>query len=438
MDELMQFLKKMIWSLVVGVIIAMMVTSSFAADLPKTISLNFDRVPVVQFIEATYKNILSEQYVIDSRLVDFPGKVTIQVKDLETSNLKPFLSDLLKSNGILIDVKDNITYFVPYVPGSEQKQVLSSQNVSIPGVSGVPGHLPGVFSPGQNSAFNSLSSASNFEIYKPVYRSVDQLQVIANGLLGTTYKGTEFVILAGSEKRVEMVRTLLEQYDSRPAEVLVRAVVYEFTSTDADSVNVSGALSVLAGKLNISIGASNILQNAISFKNTSLTAVVSAVAGDSRFNLVSSPTIRVLHGVRARLTVGSESPVLDSVQMDKNGNAVQSVTYRPSGVILDIQPLIMADRIELDLNQEVSSFTTTQTSTINSPTLLKRSLKTTVGVDPGELIVLGGLDEDKSNASRNGLIFMPEWLRFRAHDASKTQILMVLEVQRLERVVKPL
>lgn len=435
---MMDDLKQMVWAALLALIVACLMSfPSYAAELPKTISLTFDRVPVVQFIEATYKNILGEQYVIDSRLVDFPGKVTIQVRDLDTANLKPFLVNLLQSNGIAVESREGVSYFVPYVPAPEQKAPL-------PPVSGLSGPFPvggGVtpllMQPGFNQApGNAIAGASFVELYRPRFRSVDQLQVVANGLLGTQYKDTEAVIMAGTETRVGMVRKLLEQYDSRPAEVLVRAVVYEFTNTDNDSVNVSGALSALAGKLNISIGAANVLQNSISFKNTTLSAVVSAVAGDSRFNLVSSPTVRVRHGVRARLTVGSESPILDSVQLDKNGNAIQSVTYRPAGVILDIQPSIMGERIELDLNQEVSSFTTTQTSTINSPTLLKRSLHTVVGVDPGELIALGGLDEDKSNGSSSGLIFLPSWLRFRANDASKTQILMVLEVQRLD--VKPL
>lgn len=48
------------------------------------------------------------------------------------------------------------------------------------------------------------------------------------------------------------------------------------------------------------------------------------------------------------------------------------------------------------VDQQISDFASTRSGVNNSPTLTKRSLITTVSTRDGELIVLGGLTQDKS------------------------------------------
>ena len=402
-----------------------------ANKLPPTISFNYDRVPVVQFIEVTYKSLLGQQYVIDPQLVDDASKITMQVKDLDTQKLPAFLESMLFSAGISVQMKDGITYFIPSAKLNQSKPAqinlvnqipnVQTSNISIP---------PEIKQELQN--FNEVKEiAKESEIYFPKFRAVNQLQEIANNLLGTQFKDTESVFLVGTQKRIESVKKLLEQYDSVPGEVIVKARVYEFTDTLSDGFNAGGAITALLTKLNVTGGSLAAMQNLASIKSATLQSVVSAVAGDSRFNLVSSPTIRVKHGESARLTIGSETPVLSSIQTDKNGNPIQSIIYRPSGVILDLKPMIMTDRIELDVNQEVSSFTKTNTSGIDSPTLLKRALHSVIGVQSGDLVMLGGFDEDKGTDSKSGLSFLPDFFKTKSNDKSKTQILLVMEVKKL-------
>lgn len=402
-----------------------------ANKLPPTISFNYDRVSVVQFIEVTYKSLLGQQYVIDPQLVDDSSKITMQVKDLQTEKLPSFLESMLLSAGITVQMKDGITYFIP-----SSKLASSKQNQTIPTTlnsNNLPPSLP--ISIDHKTVFEQVNEQPEMinktEIYSPKYRSVNQLQDIANNLMGTQFKDTESVFLVGTQKKIESVKKLLEQYDAVPGEVLVRARVYEFTDTFSDGFNAGGAITSLLSKLNVSGGSLAAMQNLASIKSATLQSVVSAVSGDSRFNLVSSPTIRVKHGESARLTIGSETPVLSSIQSDKNGNPIQSIIYRQSGVILDLKPMIMMNRIELDVNQEVSSFTKTNTSGIDSPTLLKRSLHSVIGVDSGDLVMLGGFDEDKGGDSKSGLSFLPDFFKTKSLDKSKTQILLVMEVKKL-------
>jgi general secretion pathway protein D len=78
------------------------------------------------------------------------------------------------------------------------------------------------------------------------------------------------------------------------------------------------------------------------------------------------------------------------------------VSYRDTGVILSITPRIHeGGRVFLKVEQEVSSVGSTTTSTINSPTIKQRRVKTMVQVKDGEALALGGLIQDQVNDTRN-------------------------------------
>jgi hypothetical protein len=87
--------------------------------------------------------------------------------------------------------------------------------------------------------------------------------------------------------------------------------------------------------------------------------------------------------------------------------------------------------IELSINQQLSDFVKTTTGVNNSPTLTKRGLKTKVGMQDGDVIVLGGLTENKTSRSRDGLSFLPEFLHTQNHEDTGAEILLVLQVERL-------
>lgn len=124
-------------------------------------------------------------------------------------------------------------------------------------------------------------------------------------------------------------------------------------------------------------------------------------------------------------------PVLGNVQLDKNGNPVQSVEYRPSGVILDITPEIRDEVIDLVINQQLSNFIPTTTGVNNSPTLIKREISTQVGAGPDDVIILGGLKEEKNSTDQSGFPFLPRFLWSKGVQNDTTEILLVLNVKRI-------
>ena len=85
----------------------------------------------------------------------------------------------------------------------------------------------------------------------------------------------------------------------------------------------------------------------------------------------------------------------------------------------------------MDIEQQISNFVRTETGVNDSPTLTKRELKTTVGMQNGDVIILGGLSENKDAANRDGPVFLPKFMHTRGHEKSNSEILLVLQVEKI-------
>lgn len=86
--------------------------------------------------------------------------------------------------------------------------------------------------------------------------------------------------------------------------------------------------------------------------------------------------------------------------------------------------------IDLSISQQLSNFVPTQNGVNNSPTLLKREVKTGLLARSGEVIVLGGLISQQTNQDEGKLFgFIPI---SQASGEDKSEILVVLEVRRVE------
>jgi general secretion pathway protein D len=84
--------------------------------------------------------------------------------------------------------------------------------------------------------------------------------------------------------------------------------------------------------------------------------------------------------------------------------------YVDTGVVLSVRPHINSGGlVTLEISQEVSDVQDGVTTTgLNSPTINKRSAQTTVAVQSGDTMVLGGLIKDDKNAGSSGLPFLSD------------------------------
>ena len=87
--------------------------------------------------------------------------------------------------------------------------------------------------------------------------------------------------------------------------------------------------------------------------------------------------------------------------------------------------------IDVHVSQQISDFIRTDTGVNTSPTLNTREIVTDISVEDGDLILLGGLTTNKDTNSRAGLSLFPRFLDGHAKTHLKTEILLVLHVQKI-------
>jgi len=123
-------------------------------------------------------------------------------------------------------------------------------------------------------------------------------------------------------------------------------------------------------------------------------AVVQAVSTDTNSNVLATPHLTTMDNEEAFFIVGQEVPIITgSTTGSNNANPFQSVDRKEIGIKLKVTPQINeGDAVQLTIEQEVSSLSG---ATSVDVLINKREIKTSVIVDDGGTIVLGGLiDED--------------------------------------------
>ena len=156
-----------------------------------------------------------------------------------------------------------------------------------------------------------------------------------------------------------------------------------------------------------------------------VSAVLSALASNTKVNVLSSPHIMVTDNQLAKINVGSSVPVQGQSTLTGTGAGAAittSVSYVDTGVVLSVRPHINSGGlVTLEINQEVSEVQDgVTTSGLNSPTINKRSAQTIVAVQSGDTMVLAGLIKDDKNNVSSGLPLLSEIPIFGALFGAKT------------------
>ena len=80
------------------------------------------------------------------------------------------------------------------------------------------------------------------------------------------------------------------------------------------------------------------------------------------------------------------------------------IQYRDTGVLLEVTPRVNpGGMVMLEITQDVNDVDNTTTSTIDSPTIIQRRITTSVAVQSGETVVLGGLIRNNESQSESGI-----------------------------------
>ncbi|NAW69802.1 type II secretion system secretin GspD [Vibrio sp. V27_P1S3P104] len=131
------------------------------------------------------------------------------------------------------------------------------------------------------------------------------------------------------------------------------------------------------------------------------TALISAVSSTSSTNILSSPSITVMDNGEASFIVGEEVPVLTgSTAGSNNDNPFQTVERKEVGIKLKVVPQVNeGDSVQLSIEQEVSNVLGANGAV--DVRFAKRQLNTSVMVQDGQMLVLGGLIDERTAESES-------------------------------------
>jgi general secretion pathway protein D len=163
-----------------------------------------------------------------------------------------------------------------------------------------------------------------------------------------------------------------------------------FSSAGANNlINVAGSRSV---------GSGAVLGFGGTVGGRQFVGLLDALAGDGATNILSTPTLVTMDNEEAEIVVGQNIPLITGSTTSTNGgtsNPFQTIQRQDVGLTLKVKPQINeGTTVRLDISQESSSLAESNAGAADLITN-KRSITTSVMVEDGDVLVLGGLIEDK-------------------------------------------
>lgn len=236
------------------------------------------------------------------------------------------------------------------------------------------------------------------------------------------------LVITAPADTMRSLRSVVRQLDVRRAQVLVEAIIAEISVDKTRQLGVQWLLDGTPGSggtigtTNFSAGKSSILDAASALKQgnvpnvgdglsigigrfnkagISYGALIQALANDANSNILSTPSLMTLDNQEAEIVVGQTVPFVTG-QYTNTGtttnsvNPFQTIQREDVGLTLKVTPQINeGDAVKLDIEQIVSSLSPTSTPGAADLITNKRSIKTTVMVEDGHTVVLGGLIDDQ-------------------------------------------
>ncbi|MDO9474987.1 MAG: type II secretion system secretin GspD [Caulobacter sp.] len=263
------------------------------------------------------------------------------------------------------------------------------------------------------------------------------------------YPGANALIISAPPDTQRMLAEVITKLDVRREQVLVEAIVVEVSDNAARELgvqfilgggkgdvpfavtnysntapNILALAGAVAGEKNLPedsatlaalrdaavsslLGANGLLTGGVGqLENGAIFGViVNAVRRDSGSRLLSTPSVLTLDNEEATFLVGQEVPITTGeVLGSANNNPFRTIQRQNVGIQLEVKPRINAGGgITLFLRQEVSSVAGPVAEGSSELILNKRELETTVLVDDGQIVVLGGLLDENERTSVNAV-----------------------------------
>jgi len=239
------------------------------------------------------------------------------------------------------------------------------------------------------------------------------------GMSGVRITGDEAnnaLLILATAHQYEVIEAALQKLDIVPLQVLLEAAIAEVTLTNELRYGIqyfakTGKSQIVLADAATTAIAPTLPGFAYAFASGSnIRVILDALESVTNVNVVSSPELLVLNNHTATLQVGDQVPIAtqSAVSVITPGSpVVNTIEFRDTGVILKVTPRVNeGGLVTLSMTQEVSGVTRTTSSDLNSPTIQQRRITSSVVIQDGQTVALGGLIKDSRNKTRDGIPFL--------------------------------
>jgi len=275
----------------------------------------------------------------------------------------------------------------------------------------------------------------------------EQLRIVAD-------PATNSLIVYGTAQEFQNIKNILKDLDAIPRQVLLDVMVAEVTLSDNQNLGVDYEVarrfpSSIFGQKFGSAGAIRTLGELFPTNNTfgggvsgifggkDIRAFINALQSDSRFRVLSTPSILATDNKPARIQVGTEEPIATGTISQAVGGVANStsIQYRNTGRIVTIIPQVNSQGlVNLQILAEVSQRRekNVEVGQDTFPAFDSRQAETTAVVQDGDTLVIGGIITDAKNQTRSGVPYLMDipvigrFFRTTTDTSERTELIMMI------------
>ena len=253
------------------------------------------------------------------------------------------------------------------------------------------------------------------------------------------------LLIMASPRDYRGIEAVIKQLDAQPRQVLIEATIAEVTLSDALDYGVRWFLADGTYELGFnapvptSAGGDG-LTLAVFSNNNNARAFIDLLASKTDVKFLSAPQVLVLDNNTANISVGDQIPVTvrsSTSTITPDAPAVSEVQFRDTGTLLSVTPRINAGgQVTMEISQEVSiPGSEPAVGGGGNVAISQRSISSSVVVQSGETVVLGGLILETRNQGRAGIPLLMDipWIgslfSTTSIDTFRTELLVMITPQ---------
>ncbi len=227
------------------------------------------------------------------------------------------------------------------------------------------------------------------------------------------------IVFKATGRDYKIIQEVLRKLDIVPRQVLINVIIAEITLNGSLEYGVQWFLKDRAQSgykihgvldngmdraVDTALGAGTKGLSAALFDSEDvLRGLITALETEGEVNILSSPNILALDNKESVIEVGEQVPIPIGETITDGGTTIKTIQYRDTGVLLTVTPHINSSGlVKIEVVQEVSEVGT-KDQDLDAFSFLNRKAKTSLVIEDGQTIFIGGLMRTKQTSSGSGI-----------------------------------